>query len=205
MNMANINRSSEENSEQKSEVKMKLSKEGKNWDKSNKRKDKPRTKENIKINKKDSKILGFLNNNSRISYVDISDSLQLTPNAINKRVKNLEKQGVIQRYTLSINWKRLGFEWYGVQLNLTKFNKQIEKDLINYFNKHKRIIFYSKYLGGQWDYDIGCIVRDSIELRDFIHEFRKEFSDNVKISDVFLVLDESDSYKLPKGVFQHGN
>jgi len=156
---------------------------------------------NIKLDKKDLKILSLLNQNSRTNYVEISDSLKLTPNAIIKRVKNLEKQGIIQRYTISINWKKLGFEWHGLQLELTNFNQTIENKLINYLKNHPKVIFYYKYLGGSWDYDIGMMAKNSEELRDFIHEFRKKFSDDVKISDIFLVLEESDSYKLPKGVF----
>ena len=56
--------------------------------------------------------------------------------------------------------------------------------------------------GGSWDYDLGVIVKNSNELREFIHEFRKKFSYKVKVSDVFIVLEETSGYKLPEGVFK---
>lgn len=155
-----------------------------------------------KIDKIDMKILSLLNQNSRLNLVEISEKIELTPNGINNRLKNLEKRGFILGYTVSLDWKKLDYEWYGIQLKLIKFGEDIDKKLIDYFNQHKNIIFYYKYLGGSWDYDIGVIVKNSIELRDFINEFRKKFSDTAKISDVFLVLEETSGYKLPKGIFE---
>ena len=156
----------------------------------------------LKIDKNDLKILSMLNKNSRASLVEISEKIELTPNGVNNRIKNLEKKGFILGYTVSLDWKKLDYEWYGLQLKLIKFGEDIDKNLLNYFNQNKNIIFYYKYLGGSWDYDIGVIVRNSIELRDFINEFRKRFSNIAKISDVFLVLEETSGYKLPRGVFE---
>ncbi len=45
------------------------------------------------------------------------------------------------------------------------------------------------------------MAKNSIELREFINEFRTQFSDIAKIHDVFIPLEESSGYKLPKGVF----
>lgn len=154
------------------------------------------------IDKTDLKILHLLNKDSRLSLVGISKEVGLTPNGVNNRIKNLEKRGFILGYTISLDWKKLGYEWYGVQLKLVKFGGDTDKKLVNYFNQHHSIVFYYKYLGGSWDYDVGVIVKNSIELREFINEFRKKFSDIAKISDVFLVLEETSGYKLPHGIFE---
>src|SRR3989338_4576675 len=158
--------------------------------------------EKAKIDEIDKKILSIINRNSRVSLVEISEKVKLTPNGINNRIKALEKNKIILSYTISLDWKKLGYEWYGIQLQLTKFGEEINKKLIEYFTNHKSIIFYYKYLGGAWDYDFGVLVKNSIELREFIHEFRKNFSDCSKISDVFITLEETSGYKLPRGVFE---
>lgn len=155
-----------------------------------------------KLDKIDFKILSLLNQNSRMNLVEISEKVELTPNGVNNRIKNLKKRGFILGYTISLDWKKLDYEWYGIQIKLIKFGEEINKRLIDYFNQHPNIVFYYKYLGGSWDYDIGVIVKNSNELRDFINEFRKKFSDITKISDVFLTLEETSGYKLPKGVFE---
>lgn len=158
--------------------------------------------ERTKIDDINRKILSMINKNSRISLVEIAEQVTLTPNGVNNRLKNLEKNKTILNYTISLDWKKLGYEWYGIQIQLTKFGAEVNKKLIEYFTNHKNIIFYYKYLGGAWDYDFGVLVKDSTELREFIHEFRKNFSDCSKISDVFITLEETSSYKLPQGVFQ---
>jgi len=162
--------------------------------------DKPFEDRKIKLDDKDIKILSILNENSKTNCVEISNKINLTPNGINNRIKLLEKQEIILKYTISLNHKMLGFEWYGIQFKINKFDKEIERKLRLYLTNHKKIIFFYQYIGSSWDYDVGLIVKNSTELRDFIHEFRKEFP-NIKIYDVFLVLDETSNYKLPKGVF----
>lgn len=156
----------------------------------------------VKLDDKDKEILSLLNKNSRTSLVEISGKVDLTPNGVGNRIKNLEKEGLITGYTISLDWKKLGYEWYGLQLKLIRFGEDIEKKLAEFFKAHKRIVFYNKYLGGTWDYDVGLIVRNSIELRDFINEFRTNFSDAAKISDVFITLEETSGYKMPRGVFE---
>ena len=137
-----------------------------------------------------------------MTLVEISEKVGLTPNGVNNRIKILEKKGVIMGYTVSLDWKKIDYEWYGLQLKLSEFGEETDKKLKAYFNEHPNIVFYYKYLGGAWDYDLGVIVKNSEELRKFINDFRNKFSDIAKISDVFITLEEVTGYKLPKGVFE---
>lgn len=156
----------------------------------------------IKLDKKDKIILSLLNENSRVNFVEISEKIGLTPNGVANRIRNLEKSGVISGYTISLDWKILGYEWYGIQLKIMHFKEGLENELEKFLTHHKKVVFYNRYLGGAWDYDIGVIIENSNELRDFINKFRKSFGESVKISDVFLVLEETSGYKLPKGAFE---
>ena len=156
----------------------------------------------VKIDKIDFKILSILNQDSRRTLVDISHQINLTPQAVNNRIKAMAKNKVISGYTISLDWKKLGYEWYAIQIKLQKYDEEIDKQIKRFFVNHKKIIFFYKYLGGSWDYDIGVLVQNSNELRDFINEYRKKFSEVSKISDVFLTLEEATGYKMPTGVFE---
>jgi len=159
-------------------------------------------KEAPKLNEKDMKILAILNENARTNFVTISQKVGLTPNGIIQRVRNLERKQVIEGYTTSIDWKKLDYEWFGLQIKLTKFNEESDQEIKRYLRTHKKVIFYNKYLGEMWDYDFGILVRNSEEVREFINEFRTQFFDIMKIHDVFLVLGEVSGFKLPQGVFE---
>ena len=160
-----------------------------------------KVKNKIKLDKTDYRILSLLNQDSRKTLVDISTKTDLTPNGINNRIKRLVENNIIVGYTISIDWRKLDFEWFTIQIRLTKHDEEIEKEIKKFFRNHKKVVFYYKYLGGSWDFDIGVLVQNSNELREFINEYRKKFSENSKISDVFLVLEETTGYKIPSGIF----
>lgn len=161
-----------------------------------------KNKNQPKIDKTDIEILKKLNKNAKISYVDLSSALKLTPNAIKNRIKNLEKSNIILGYSISINHKHFGLEWQGLQIKLRRPSKEIEDRLKSYFKMHNKVIFYYHYNKfGIYDFDIGVIVKDSSELREFINQLRKNFYDEIKIYNTFLVLDEVSSHNLPKIIF----
>jgi len=158
-------------------------------------------KNKLKLDKTDYKILSLLNQDSRKTLVEISTKTNLTPNGVNNRIKRLTENNVIVGYTISIDWKKLDYEWFAIQIKLNKHEEEIEKEIKKFFISHKRVVFYYKYLGGSWDFDIGVLVQNSNELREFINEYRKKFSEVSKVSDVFLTLEETTGYKMPSGVF----
>jgi len=54
------------------------------------------------INKIDARILNILQRNSRISNAEIARQIQMAPSAVLERIKKLEKNGVIKKYTVEI-------------------------------------------------------------------------------------------------------
>ncbi len=156
----------------------------------------------LKFDNTDLKLLKLVNANSRITYSELSKNLNLTANAIKKRTKQLESKGIIQGYTLCVDPKKMSFEWYGIQLKLLKFDEKSIKDLIKFFREHPKIIFYYKYIGGAWDFDLGILVKNSNELREFINELRTKFIETIKLNDLFLILEEITNNTLPPAIFK---
>jgi len=156
----------------------------------------------IKLDKKDLEILKILSNNSRAEYQEISKKLNMTANAIKYRIKNLEKVGIIKGYTLSVDKRKLGYEFYNLQLKITENKKELE--LKNFIKNNKHAIYLYKYLGNEnWDLDIGLIVKNSLELREFILELREYFGDIIKIHDLYVVVEETKGDYAPSGVFKN--
>ncbi len=61
------------------------------------------------IDEKDLKIIKLLQENSRIPYTELAKRVGISDVAIIKRIKKLEKQGVIKKYTIVIDPKKLGY------------------------------------------------------------------------------------------------
>ena len=62
----------------------------------------------VRISEK--KLLEILEENARLPFVRIAEKLGVSEAAVRKKVASLEKKGVIKKYTIEIDPKKLGFE-----------------------------------------------------------------------------------------------
>jgi len=58
----------------------------------------------------DKRILEMLQNNARESFANIGKEVGLSAPAIGKRVRQLEEDGIIEGYAVSVNHEKLGIE-----------------------------------------------------------------------------------------------
>ncbi len=58
---------------------------------------------------KDLKIIGILKENSRKSFTEIAEELGVSESTIRKRVKALEDEGIIKRYSIIIDPSKIGY------------------------------------------------------------------------------------------------
>ena len=66
----------------------------------------------MKLDRIDKKILNLMQDNSRISNLELADQVGLSPTPCSRRVKQLEESGLIHRHVTLLNAEKLG-------LNLT--------------------------------------------------------------------------------------
>lgn len=90
-----------------------------------------------KIDDIDKRILYLLSENARISYVDIAKEVNLSRVAIKTRIENLEKEGIIEKYTTDLNLRKIGrgmAVYFELEVEPAKLyaigNKLTEKEMI---------------------------------------------------------------------------
>jgi Lrp/AsnC family transcriptional regulator for asnA, asnC and gidA len=59
---------------------------------------------------RDREIIKILQENSRTTYTEIAKKLGLTEATIRKRISELEKNGVIKKYTIEVDPSKLGYK-----------------------------------------------------------------------------------------------
>lgn len=137
------------------------------------------------ITKVDLEVLKLLRDNSRMEYSELSRNLKLTANAIKYRIKNLENSGVIDLYTIAIDYSKIGVEFYNLQL---KFLDYDFTKLKRFLKENKFVKYFYKHIGNpNWDLDLGILVRDTKELRKFLTDIRESFGELIEINEIFLV------------------
>lgn len=62
----------------------------------------------IRLDKTDIRILKLLANDSRISYAEIAREVHLSRMAVRERVMKMLEEGIVQRFTVQINSKKVG-------------------------------------------------------------------------------------------------
>ncbi len=62
------------------------------------------------IDEKDMLILEMLSKNARMPYLKIAKILNISETAVRKRIKKLEKNGVIEGYTIKVDPEKLGYK-----------------------------------------------------------------------------------------------
>ena len=138
----------------------------------------------IPLDNKDMEILRILSRNSRITYVDIAKRLGLSDVAVIKRIRRLEQLGVIRKYTIRIDVKKLG---YGV-ISITGIDVDPEY-LFNIVNelKDKEYVRYLAITSGDHALMTVILAKDSSELSKLHQEI--SFMRGVKRVCPAIVLD----------------
>ena len=62
------------------------------------------------VKNKNQIILEMLKENARITLKEIAQKLKISETAVRKRIKKLERDGVIKKYTIEIDHQKLGYE-----------------------------------------------------------------------------------------------
>jgi len=159
----------------------------------------PKSKK-INLVKTDFEILKLLRDNSRIEYKELSKKINLTANAIKYRIKNLEESGIIENYTIALNYSKLGIEYYNLQI---KFSNQDFSKLKKFLKENKKIKYFYKHIGNpKWDLDIGLLIRNPNELREFLIELKDLFGNYIEINDLYLIPEATKENIVPDIIFQ---
>ena len=122
------------------------------------------------IDRIDKKILRLLQSNGRVSNIELSKAINLSPTPCLERVKRLERNGYIKGYTALLDPKALGSELLVfVEITLTRTSS----DIFNEFNQavvQLAPVLECHLVSGNFDYLIKARVANMEEYRLFLGE-----------------------------------
>lgn len=98
----------------------------------------------------DIRIINRLIDNSRISLSDLSAEIHLSVSAVSERIRKLENEGIISRYTAVINYDRLGFD-VTAYMDVSMDDPAYKSDFIE-FAKRTPDIVECDYVAGDYDF-----------------------------------------------------
>lgn len=120
----------------------------------------------------DIQILKEISTNARISLVKLSQKLNMPLNTVKYHLKNLERNKVIISYRALINYRKLGYEYYKIDLVLEDISTI--PSLKEYITRHPNIIYRDVAVGGS-DFEFDCELSSQEEFYKLIEDIKEKF------------------------------
>ncbi len=152
-----------------------------------------------KIDKKDRLILNAINNNCRESNTKIGKIIGLSRDSVSYRINNLEKENIIENYTIEINYEELGYTAFSFAVKLQNVSQETEEKIINFLIKNKSIAFIEKTLS---KYDLAFIIlaKSLEQIDEEIKSIRQFIGANLKYIEMGISLE---NYEFPTFIFDN--
>jgi len=122
------------------------------------------------LDETDKKILRILQEKGRITNLQLSQEIGLSPAPTLERVRKLEKADIIQSYHARLNAHSLGF---GLKVIIqVSLSRQIENAVQKFIDQIKRIdeVIECSQVTGDFDYFLKVIVKDIAEYDRLVNE-----------------------------------
>lgn len=144
----------------------------------------------------DFEILGYLQNNGRISNKVLADKVGLAPSSCHERVKQLYADSVIDGIHAEIKPRVVGIELEAMYfICLSKHSRELVEEFqrdIELMPEVRSVFLVS----GQYDFLVHVAVRDTDHLRNLALDSFTIRPEVIKIETV-LIFDHSRKYELP--------
>ena len=131
----------------------------------------------VEIDDLDFKILKVIAPNARMPITEIAKSLNSTVTVVNYRIKKLIKLGVIQGFRTSIDFSKLGYQYFKVDIELKDY-KKIDQ-ITNYIKQNPHLIYIDKSAGHS-DLEIEFHVKSLEHLHQIIEDLIIKFPGVIK-------------------------
>lgn len=133
----------------------------------------------------DYQILELLKSNSRMTSSDISKCIHLSVPSVAERIRKLEKNGVIEQFTVKLNRKAMGQNcviYIFVQLHGSADTQHFRTTMIE--SPH---VIECSHTSGEYDYLLKVALSDLSEVEGFITNTLKANHHVVRSNTVFIL------------------
>ncbi len=118
----------------------------------------------MELDETDREILDILKNTGRISYTEIGDELGISDVAAKKRISKLQEEGVIENFTVNLDYSKLGKSLHGFLL--VKISPEIKEKTREKLQGNEKVLrFYNTI--GEYDLIIETACKDLDEVKEF--------------------------------------
>ena len=118
----------------------------------------------------DKKLLKLLQTDSKKTTAALSSKLNLSVTAVYERIKKLEREGIIEKYVVLVNRKKIekGFVVF-CHIKLIQHKKEFLSKFESQVTKLNEVL-ECHHVSGDYDYILKIVLKDMEEYREFLVE-----------------------------------
>ena len=128
----------------------------------------------IKLDKTDRKILAELDKNCRIPTTKLARIVRKSRQAVEYRIEQLVKKGVIVSFNAAFNPHKMGYKIYKIYLKLR--NVPEEKQKLFEYLKSSGIVYWMGECSGTWDLVFAIFSKSGYEFYELKNEIMSRFN-----------------------------
>ncbi|MDP3881728.1 MAG: winged helix-turn-helix transcriptional regulator [Nanoarchaeota archaeon] len=145
--------------------------------------------ENLELDEISVKILKEIYWNAKENIAILADKLKTTVDIVRNRIKRLEEEKIIVRYTAVIDYQAIGYEFHKAFLYLKKYDADFFNKISRYIEGNKIIINMVRQIA-PWDLELVLFTKGFAEYDNEMGDLTKNFSHNIqKIESATMSLD----------------
>jgi len=142
--------------------------------------------ENVEIDEISIKILKSLFKNSRENISTIAYNLDTTVDIVRNRLKKLEENGIIVKYGVTLDYNKLGYEFYKTFLYFKDLDDEDLNKLIKYCENSPKIIHLIKQIS-PWDIELEIMCENYKEYNEIISKLTSEFAKIINKTETAII------------------
>ncbi|MEM7104669.1 MAG: Lrp/AsnC family transcriptional regulator [Bacteroidota bacterium] len=145
----------------------------------------------------DKRILHHLQLNAKVTHRKMSEELGLSLTAVYERVKRLERNGIIKKYSIEVDASKLGKKQKIFCLvNLKNHSKKEFSRFVGQMDGFSEVMECYQ-LAGEFDFMLKVLVRDIADYQEFIIDKFGELENVAQVKTAFVLSDEKISEIIP--------
>lgn len=149
------------------------------------------------LDKIDFKILKILQENGRITNIQLSNEIGLSPAPTLERVRKLEQSGFIKSYHAKVDEEMLGLNIMTyVQISINYSSADAIQEFSNKIQKMEEIV-ECHHIAGSSDYLIKIISKDMKSYEDFLVQKLTKMSEISALKSMMVLTTIKNSFSLP--------
>jgi Lrp/AsnC family leucine-responsive transcriptional regulator len=141
------------------------------------------------LDKKDSTLLHHLQDNARLTSAELGKLVGLSPSGVQKRLRKLEENGIVEKYATLLNRKRLGYDLLVfVKVIIHGHTAELIKEFDEAISRLPEVLESHRIIGDA-DYLLKVAIRDRDHLDHFLMKDLLSLKSVERVSS-YLVLKE---------------